>query len=112
MSAIDGIDTNIFQPENSQPAGGGFDFGSFFGALGQIGSAAFNFGSNYVASTNGQPPSYGNSPVIYQQIPQQQQQQQNTQAASTTMIIAIVLVFLIVIGLIAFAIAQSKYKPA
>jgi hypothetical protein len=115
MAAYDVENFSMINPSGtfSSPSGGGstFDFGSLFGAIAQLGSAGFQFGSNFVAAGAGQQPTYGTAPVIYQQAPQQQQQQNNQGGTSTAMIVAIVLVIIIMMMLIGFAIVQTK-KPA
>jgi hypothetical protein len=89
--------------------GGSFDFGSLFGAIAQLGSAGFAFGSNYVAAQNGQQvyaPGGNNQQAQFPQYaPQQKQQESN----NTGLIIGVV-VFLVILIVIAFLLTQKSAK--
>lgn len=88
--------------------GGGDWLGGFFGMLGQLGSAAFNFGSSYVASQAGQPYTPPGTQVVYTAPPTNQQPQQP--GLSTASVVALVILILIIVAIVGYLIYQNSSK--
>lgn len=92
---------------SSPSSGGGFNsWDSLIGGIAQLGSAAFNFGSNYVAATNNQQPTYGNQPVVV--TPPNNNPTNNAPGLSTATIVAIVVLILIILAAVFFFASQSN----